>query len=1326
MSLFIAIKNKDINALKALLFQGKDGDHHDPLSPISSTSFSGHVHSQSSKASSSYPGRSFQMSPPNQPAGFHQNRRKQTVDPNEKNVSGFTPLHLAVASGNEELVSTLCKSPRVNVNLQDAESGYTALHKVCADGSYKTSLGGGASWALFDGNLQIALTILRLRNDCDLSIRDREGNTCLDLLNTTLEHPSHVPKSRENVDSDSDEEGESHVTDTRQLDPATSLWTWGSNSNFNLGHQNSDDRAFPERVDIAPAIKRFSQNEKVTMSTLQLHQPLIQSVKMSKYHSSIVACNDFLYMNGFGPGGRLGLGNEDTTLKPRIVAGIHGSIKQVSLGPDHSVAITTDGTRAVYLLPGYASEAPANGAEAFETEPNEVVGVLKKVIVVGCAASKHHTAVFSDQGVLYTWGLNLGQLGYQQPLDTVQVHPKKVTSFVSQKIVQIAATKNATCVLVENHEVFVYCLFQTHRVVFPQQEVPKNISFHAIEPSHVTKIVSGNHQFAALTSAGDVFLWSPPEKSGSEYADSWQQQNFPQKRPKKVWSVRKKHLAARDVAIGIDSCILICTSSGHVYLGHRRKEAKVSSATKVKQGTIDGKDYIYFKYAKVPYLQHIVAVAASSSGGFAAIRHDPRPEWTNARGPTLSLDLKQTFEDAQNLGVEGKMADVVFACSKNDIVYAHKSILACRSSFFQKAFESLSKEKTFSAKGVTIHNKGSQIEVSLPKVDKDVVFEILEFLYTGKTQDPSDISHFYHGQHANLIKIFDLGDVLARRRSSELFLRSCLDKLYMDSPSFSVYTDVILRLQEQDVEAHGVVLMTRCEFFRAMLGQDSQWMVTTEDGKVVVQLTHWSWDPFRIVLRWLYSDGSLEVIDDVQKDNLNEYVDFVVDVLAIANELLLEGLKDICSSILCSILEISNVISLLEVADMYEAANLKEACLRFACWNLEHLLECHVLDEIHDDIMDDIEATLVSMQETKFPFTRGESGYYREVRRHAIELEEERKRQRKVRYEEQQQQRSLQKVSSVESISSANGEKSDGSESACEEQSTVTRPRKRDASSSSKVTDDNIFELEMEEEHARSSSADVSSSKSRTDTADVSAQQRPSSSSKRAPTPKKTWTKLPLAPPSPTQRLKSPQVTAEPETPPSSALPKSWTSPSVERKGKQSLRDIMEQEQKKGARPSPANTKVADKSPAPAKNPMTLRKPSPYPQTSFPSSSPSPKSPTEGFFQIKLNVQQKTSQRERRKSQTKPGAGSDGQPSSSSTPQQTPPSSSCPWGNVATKTATPNAGISLRDALTHGSWDGSGGGPSTKRPEEEFFQRQKLRSVPAQASELSRSLATPK
>ncbi|KAJ3301066.1 hypothetical protein HDU76_005856, partial [Blyttiomyces sp. JEL0837] len=162
-------------------------------------------------------------------------------DPNERDLNGCSGLHVAVGMGGLDMVETLLKFGRVDVNLQDLESGWTVMHK-----------------ALYAGNLTMALMILRMRPNCDLTIRDKEGNTCLDLLMSTIdpgqsafiESKDEILDTDENDDIESVESGDASPATPKEY--ATSVWTWGSNNNFVLGHRNSNDRPYPERIEIPP------------------------------------------------------------------------------------------------------------------------------------------------------------------------------------------------------------------------------------------------------------------------------------------------------------------------------------------------------------------------------------------------------------------------------------------------------------------------------------------------------------------------------------------------------------------------------------------------------------------------------------------------------------------------------------------------------------------------------------------------------------------------------------------------------------------------------------------------------------------------------------------------------------------------------------------------------------------------------------------------------------------------------------------------------------------------------------------------------------------
>jgi hypothetical protein len=149
---------------------------------------------------------------------FHGKRFERTVDVNERDLDGCTPLLKAVSMGHREIVQALLICRKVDVNAVDWESGYTALHK-----------------ALYNGDLDMALSIIKVRPDCDFTVRDKEGLTCLDLLNYTKSDNSATAQTFSHSLSDaddSDDDSDSIALQQSSIDYSTSIWTWGANSNY--------------------------------------------------------------------------------------------------------------------------------------------------------------------------------------------------------------------------------------------------------------------------------------------------------------------------------------------------------------------------------------------------------------------------------------------------------------------------------------------------------------------------------------------------------------------------------------------------------------------------------------------------------------------------------------------------------------------------------------------------------------------------------------------------------------------------------------------------------------------------------------------------------------------------------------------------------------------------------------------------------------------------------------------------------------------------------------------------------------------------------------
>ncbi len=136
-----------------------------------------------------------------------------------------------------------------------------------------------------------------------------------------------------------------------------------------------------------------------------------------------------------------------------------------------------------------------------------------------------------------------------------------------------------------------------------------------------------------------------------------------------------------------------------------------------------------------------------------------------------------------------------------------------------------------------------------------------------------------------------------RQNMSQLF-NSYVDIEAADRQDPRTFNDVVLHLEDRSVPAHSVILR-RSPFFAALF--QPHWTAGRWDSSNVITLDmrHLRWEVARIVLMHLYTDNGETLFTGCDADrSLEQYMDFLVEVMAAANELLLDKLKLVVSSLL--------------------------------------------------------------------------------------------------------------------------------------------------------------------------------------------------------------------------------------------------------------------------------------------------------------------------------------------------------------------------------------------------------------------------------------------
>ena len=190
--------------------------------------------------------------------------------------------------------------------------------------------------------------------------------------------------------------------------------------------------------------------------------------------------------------------------------------------------------------------------------------------------------------------------------------------------------------------------------------------------------------------------------------------------------------------------------------------------------------------------------------------------------------------------------------------------------------------------------------------------------------------------------------------------------------------DVVIDLDGAEVPVHSQLMCQRCPFFYGLFQGRSQgqWLAGRledsegEEDKIRVDLSHIDPQAFRYVLMYLYGDVGLELFDDTVCVNIDEFSELVMEVMSIANELMLDRLSQICQQVISRFVNTRNLSNLLNEISPCSVTEFKIAGLEYACLHMEAMLENHLLDDLEDDLMEELDATVRENQLARAPISR--------------------------------------------------------------------------------------------------------------------------------------------------------------------------------------------------------------------------------------------------------------------------------------------------------------------------------------------------------------------
>ena len=907
--------------------------------------------------------------------------------------SGWTALHRALYFGNISIARAM-----MDRDIHDATESSSAISSHAAGGLIKIKdREGNSPFDVYGASI----TSRNIRQDLGSSLLagsqdDEDGEMAQGISGDANDddRPSRAVAPRIRIEGDE-------------------MFAFGSNKNFTLGFGDEDDRQFPERVFLKrpehllrhlysefeaqkpracalSAVGRQSPAKSTQFPAILQYQPIIvQDVQLSKLHSAILTTDPEanLYMCGFGKGGRLGLGDETTRFG---FIGVHGGglsskkVIHVALGQNHSVAISSEGETFTWGSNGFGQLGYApNTSSAVDEEPTQmlprqVFGPLKRELVVGAAASSTHTVVHTASS-LFTFGKNEGQLGLfdsDARSLAIQNTPRKVAaSLFSSSVNSVSAIDKATICLLENHDVWVFSNYGYAKISFPLEAFSNyflnNIWGARAEgaENHICKVTSGGDTICAMSSMGDVFTVHVSQKV--EVSNATSSTTNPSKirlalsPPQRVWSLKKGHMAVRDVDVSQDGSIIICTESGSVW--RRIKRAKIKDATAAGLAEYKAKDY---KFSRVPGLTRICAVRSNAFGAYAAVRkdcnvlqtqvdvesktlwkdlypllpfhgfaqedsetEDPTPRFWKPSQPNdiatirravLSMsDFEEKMADylSDSLGSKETAYNARIGTTLSDVrIPIHDFVIAARSESMRQGLAIFRKDYFFSIPEVVTIEYDSQGKtlVLFQGLDYLTVFNLVLYLYTDSVVDV-----WHHTRHAPS-SAFRYRQVRTElmKTASNLEMRILEQAVrVMTAPPKSLHEDfdlairqpdyfdngdVEVELQGKSVKVHKALMCQRCHFFEGLfegraaglwLSSRRQDLKDPEEA-IKVDLKHVDPNVFDFVMRHIYADTDEELFDGVVSTDIDAFLDLVMEVMSVANELMLERLAQCCQKVL--------------------------------------------------------------------------------------------------------------------------------------------------------------------------------------------------------------------------------------------------------------------------------------------------------------------------------------------------------------------------------------------------------------------------------------------
>ncbi|KAK4126872.1 hypothetical protein N657DRAFT_668872 [Parathielavia appendiculata] len=501
--------------------------------------------------------------------------------------------------------------------------------------------------------------------------------------------------------------------------------------------------------------------------------------------------------------------------------------------------------------------------------------------------------------------------------------------------------------------------------------------------------------------------------------------------PQCIWSARQD--GVRSVGVGEHGSVIISTKSGAVWRRIKRAKAKVASSglseskrkdykfqrvpciTKVATvrasafGTFAAirKDSDVMKEQLAVDDQSLWEDVAPLNclNGFVAsepknVKDEVRKFWGNddIAGRLGSV----AYEVLKSSDIEGDLAQHLTSWSyRNDPLDAavctssspgiriptHGWLLAARSPVLRNALAHFRKSGSFNHEIFSISEADGKALVCFPALDLIALLNLVLFAYEDKvipvwnfTGHVRPLAYRYRQIRQEVMKLATRLGMNSLKAAARLQVepKKCMDQdfqLAVKDPRFFADGDALLELEGAEILVHSTFVCQRCPWFQGLfLGRSrGRWLESRRAAsaeRIKIDMNHADPKAFGYVLQYLYGDCGAELFDPAVCDSFDDFLDLVMEVMSIANYLMLDRLSQICQQVMGRFANIRNIAHLLNAISPCSVTEFKDVGLEYICLQLETMLENHLLDELDQDLLLELDEVVRDNQAAQSPFVR--------------------------------------------------------------------------------------------------------------------------------------------------------------------------------------------------------------------------------------------------------------------------------------------------------------------------------------------------------------------